>query len=425
MQSALARSARRSTSVLRTWWLHHGATVLRLSRALLTAISFVWLAYQFWRLVSGGAPIWPTSPVGAIDLRLRYTETHNWFARQPVYTTFTTAVYPPATYAMLWPVLGWLEYAPARWLWAATTLVALAWLVHLAVRESEVETRSERALLALVLLSTYAVGATIGNGQLGVHVLAALLTGLLLLRDRRYGWLGDLLGVVLILMALAKPSLTAPFFWLVLVLPRKRWPAVLLATVYVGLTLYAASFQEASLASLLSDWLARGSEVALVAGQAHVHAWLSSIGLGAWILPVSLFMVILLGAWTFYSRSVDFWLLAGVAALVARLWVYHLWYDDLLLVTPMLSLFRIARRGPSDRGTDVVAGVLLALTVLAMLAPGGLYLFPTPWKQVYIAGQTVTWLAILVFLLVQAERERRSRSIARSVRRRDSLMSAR
>ena len=83
--------------------------------------ALVWLAYQFWRLLLGDAPIWPTSPSGAIDLKLMHQLVHEWFAGRRVYGELKTAVYPPATYVLLWPLVGWLDVGPARWLWGLTS----------------------------------------------------------------------------------------------------------------------------------------------------------------------------------------------------------------------------------------------------------------------------------------------------------------
>ena len=38
------------------------------------------------------------------------------------------------------------------------------------------------------------------------------------------------------------------------------------------------------------------------------------------------------------------------------------------------------------------------------LAPGGLYLLPAPWKQLYVVAQVVLWLTACVFLLWAAAR---------------------
>ena len=43
---------------------------------------------------------------GAIDLKQRYHEVLAWFSGETVYGEIHTAVYPPASYTMLWPFLG-------------------------------------------------------------------------------------------------------------------------------------------------------------------------------------------------------------------------------------------------------------------------------------------------------------------------------
>src|SRR4051812_321838 len=65
---------------------------------------------------------------GAIDLRQRYAEVHHWFAGEPVYSQLKTAVYPPASYAILWPLVGWSSLPVARWFWAVTSVLAVLWL---------------------------------------------------------------------------------------------------------------------------------------------------------------------------------------------------------------------------------------------------------------------------------------------------------
>ena len=64
----------------------------------------------------------------------------------------------------------------------------------LVLRESKAITPLERVFVALMPLSMYATGATIGNGQLIIHLLPALLFGLLLLYSRPSGWRTDLLA---------------------------------------------------------------------------------------------------------------------------------------------------------------------------------------------------------------------------------------
>jgi len=171
----VTRWGRTSSSMLRMWWVDHGTTLMHLAVVLMAVAALVWLVYEFWRLLWQPTPIWPTSPAGAVDIGARYTQVHQWFTGGTV-----PDVYPPASYVILWPFLGWLPYTPAKWLWAFTSLVMLAFLIYLVIKESGAVTPLERFFVALIPLSMYATGATIGNGQLTIHILSALLAGLLL-----------------------------------------------------------------------------------------------------------------------------------------------------------------------------------------------------------------------------------------------------
>ena len=140
---------------------------------------------------------------------------------------------------------------------------------------------------------------------------------------------------------------------------------------YIGLTLFAVSFQEPGLLSLLRGWLYRASEVTVGAAYANLHTWLAVLGLKEWGLPTSLLTLLALGFWIYLNRHLDIWLLLSVTAIVARLWTYHRWHSDLLIVLPMITLFRIAKKGQYTDGRDVISGVLLAITLLTAIAPRG------------------------------------------------------
>ena len=158
--------------------------------------------------------------------------------------------------------------------------------------------------------------------------------------------------------------------------------------------------------SLIRDLLIRGSFVGIRGSEtgnvANLHIWLNRIGLAEWNLPVTLAVLTALGFWIYRHRRVEPWVLLGVTAYIARMTAYHRWYDDMLILLPMVALFRIARERSAESSAGIIAGTLLAATMLASLAPGGLFLFPAPWNSLYVAGQVVVWIAGLVFLLRQA-----------------------
>ena len=336
---------------------------------------------------------------GAKDLRPRYNEVHRWFAGSSVYTEQKAAVYPPASYPMLWPFMGWLEFTKVRWLWAITTAFMVAWIVYMFSKESGASTPQERAFIILILISTYPVNVTIGNGQLTVHILATLLGGILILEKASTEWHRSLLAALLVLLSLVKPSIAVPFFWIVLFVSGRLRVPLLVMIGYLFLSLLAASFQESGLVDLFQGWMKNAQPV--TSGYANLSSWLAALGMQRWSFLWSILLLVMLGIWTYRHRRDDLWHLLGVTAIVARFWTYHRLYDDLLILFPIVALFRIAKSGSGDDARDVVATVLLAICSVALFAPGTLYRLPVPWGLPFRIGQTVVWLLILFFLLHQ------------------------
>ena len=380
----------------RVWWARYHRTLLWLSVILMSAIVPLRLGEAFSKLILG-TNIGDTTKIFHLLIP-------KWFASIPVYS-IRFAVHPPATYVILWPFFGWPEIVAARGIWVAATAVAIVWLVYLIVRESGANTALERAFVALLPLSMYAMALTVRIGQLGVQILPLLVAGLLLLHHRQPGWGRDLLSAVLLLLALVKPTVAAPFLWIALFLPGGLRPAVLIALGYAALTLFAVSYQAEGLPKLFHDWVARSSELAATAGSANLHLWLTAIGLGSWILPTSFIVFGCLGWWIYRHRQADVWLLMAVTAIVARFWTYHRTYDDLLLLLPTIALFRVAKRGHSHDGADVAAAGLLALNVIGMLIPVRLIRPVGRWHLLATSGNAVLWIILLVFLIRHAARE--------------------
>jgi len=378
--------------------------LLRASIAVLAIAAAAWLTYQYWRLLVQADPIWSTSPRGGGDLRAIRNWTVAWFAGERLYEGASGALYPPATFALTWPVVGWLPPAALAIVWAGVCAWCLGWLALLAVRAGGARSPLERTLLACVPFSSYAAGAAIGNGQLTIVVIALLLAGLLRLARPGQRRRDEFVGAALFLAALAKPSLSAPFFWLVVVLPRTWRPALLVVMGYAGLTLFAASFQPDGALVLVRGWLARATAHALYESGSTLHMGFGTLGAGHWLLPLSLLAAMGLGTWVWAHRDADVWILLGVTAFFARFWTYHGWYDDLLLFVPTVALFRVARRAPAAGVWGVTAGFLFAANVACTLAPGGLYVLPPPWREVYLGAQRAVWGTTLIFLLVAARR---------------------
>ena len=383
---------------LHAFWTKHRNTILRVSIVLLALYACAKLGDEFYRLT-----LRPDRP-GAIDLKLRYREVHEWFAGNPVYGRIPQAVYPPATYAILWPFLGWMSLGAARWFWAATSAGALAWLAVLLVRESGAQDRPERWFVALMPLSLIGTGVCLGNGQLTIHLLLALLTGLVLMCRPGGSWGRDAAAAGLMVIALAKPSIAAPFFWIALFAPGRLRPAALTLVFYGLLTVGSAHFQKPGLFELMGQWLKFAPMEVAEQGYADLHKWMTLLGLKAYALHVSLAVLTAAGIWVYQHRRADLWLQLAVVAMVARLWTYHRQYDNMLLLPPMLVFFRVAREDAEvERRT--AAGLLLALLLVALMFPARmLEWWPQPWPFLFSLVHTALFLAALVFLLREGQR---------------------
>ncbi|MCP4399854.1 MAG: hypothetical protein GY801_21435 [bacterium] len=424
-------------TVFRTWWTLYHRHVFKIGVILMACVALVWLGYELYRL------LWQPERIGryevldgGIDLKLRYQEVDAWFdgiwvyrkklgrsslshdtenkqayrkknndaAGQRKRREKLVAFYPPASFMMLWPFLGWLSLDDAIIFWAAASCCLLGWFVSLLVRESGAASRIERLFIGLIPLAIYASGATIGNGQLPLHLLPPLLTGLLLCDRKMSGWQIDVLIAVMVLFSLTKPSLTVPFFWILLFRPRGLRPALLVIGGYLALTYWASLFQSADMLTLIQAWLKSPAQTAGSAGgrwtHGNIHSLLAMFGLGAYALYGSAVLLVAQGIWTVRNRQTDMWILMGVAGLTARFWMYHLWYDDLVVLPAMLALFRIAKHEEPPRDYHIIAGLLFGMTLLVMIAPGGQYLLPIPWNRYFMMVQTTIWLAVLVFLVV-------------------------
>ncbi len=383
----------------------HISKLLLLAISIMSLLTIRRMTMEFNRLI--------LADIGAVDLEQRYREVLAWFSGETVYGEINTAVYPPASYTMLYPSVGYESFPFVRWLWAASTIIALIALIYLLFRETKANTWLEKSFIALMVLSMYATGQTIGNGQLTIHVLLLIVAGIV--------WMDRVTIPISFLMTLAliKPTLSLPFYWRTL-FPKKRYLLILLIGFeYFVLATVATSFQDGNLLSLHSDWLSRGiagaewgssgggsimqttNALSIGTGYGNVHDWLGAIGLSKLNMPVSLFILFGFGYWSYKYRVVDTWLWLGVAAIVSRLWTYHLVYDDLLILLPMITLFKMTKLKSIGWVKQLISGSIFTIALVAALIPATLRLRPM-WSHVFTMSQTFTCLLMLLFLLYLA-----------------------
>ena len=419
--------------------------------AFMAALATAWLGYEFWRL------LWqPIAANGAVDLLYRYDETTGFVAGVPVYWEMSDAVYPPASYLMMWPLIGWLPMQAVRPVWALTTLACLGVLIVQILYIVQPKSLAYKVFLSLLPLCMYATGATIGNGQIVIHLLPCLLGSLILLRrvlleHWEKNWLSNGFIAFLMLLALVKPNVAAPFFWILVF--KAPLTAGLTATGYGLLTVLSASFQPEfdGPVHLFKAWLNMGMAGVYYGATPYVEyegggsisssvtahsvvgflnfERLDFLEFSGWNQTVSLGVLIVLGIWTYFNRTRDIWILASVAAIASKYWTYHGWYDDLILLIPMLVLFKLAHwqkspflwdRHPACPNPEfkflpgkskTLARILFIAMFIVMLAPGGAYLLPQPGRSLYLIFQTLAIACTLLFMIFQTPKRNNAFSL--------------
>lgn len=340
-------------------------------------------------------------PQGPVDLLIYHGVMRDWFAGNPIYEGLRGAVHPPGTYLILWPLIGWGPMRIARWVYAVQTAVVIALFARLLLREARPGSGSDRGLIAVLVVACYPAAITIGNGQITFHVLLATLAAVLIQLREAPGARRDAALTALFLFALVKPHLTLPFFWVIAFSRGWLRPAILAIVAYLAATAVSIALHGTGLEgvrALLEAWFVKGRAGAVMAGYGNLHIWLEQLGLRSWIFPASGLAFALHGLWSWRHRTADLWIRIGVAAIVARVWAYHRVYDDLLLVLPLIALYREANReaaDPTARGLFLLGAVVLAAPITPILERAS-------W------GVVAVWLLQLVYLVRRARQTRES-----------------
>jgi hypothetical protein len=346
-------------------------------------------------------------PDAAMDLLSRRAEVRAWFNGEPVYGHIEPAWYPPATYALLWPLLAWTTPTAARYLWAAVMVASLVALIALLFRAAEARSVETRMLVVLTVASSQAVSYSVAVGQLTVPSVALALAGVVL-ASRRPSSSGRQAGAALLLLsALVKPSLTAPLLWVPLLAAANPAACLTAGGAYAVVTIIAARFQALPLPDLIGGWLATSRTAATIRGYGNLESWLRGLGMDSWIPAVSLLLLLALGGWVWRHRRQDSWWLLAVCAVVARVWTYHQIYDDVLVLVPMAYLLRVVSDGGHPRWRRIAAGVALLFAWVPFLAPARFLLLPATAEGALDAVRTASWLLMLGVVLAVQKPSRR------------------
>ena len=207
-----------------------------------------------------------------------------------------------------------------------------------------------------------------------------------------------------------KPTISIPFFWIILFMPGGLRAALLTVLNYTLLTVFAGQFQQEGTITLFFQFIGRGLQSSVGASSGHgygtIHDLLVGLGYEAFLPVASLLILGALGCWIYYNRTGDSWILIGTAAIAARIWSYHALYDDPVILLPFITLFRIAKRTSVSEGCRATAGVLMILAWTALETPFHiLRAFPLPLEELFKSFLPILWMSLLIFILFQPRKE--------------------
>lgn len=392
MNSEGSFSFTKHLSRIQDWYCTRRESLFKIAIGLMSFFTVLRLVYEFWRLLLD------QKRNGAIDLRIMHRWVNLWFAGKSLHELN----FLPATYTILWPFTGWLSFESARWLWAILYIVSLVWFISIVIAETGIEKREEIIFAVLFILSIYPTGITIGNGQVILFLLPAILTAVSIKGEHESDIAKDIFISLLFLFSSLKITVTAPFYLISLITQRAFRPLIIAACGYIILTYIAISFHDTGLIMTLKFWLVDSSALATRGGYANLHIWLGNLGLKQLIFPFSFVFISAFGIWLLIFRNIDIWIQLGVAAIIARIWTYHRLYDDILIVVPMITIFRIVKNNQLSRNESLAAELLILVSWLGLLSPGSILLLPFPLGTLFRTGQAIIWISMLIFLFYYA-----------------------
>ena len=296
---------------------------------------------------------------------------------------------------MLWPVFGWSDLGTARQVWALLNLAALVTLAVLCARRLNTHNPWARACLFLAPFSMPALALALQVGQTTIVALSFALGAVLLARGPDVSWRRDLAVAALFDIALIKPSCTAPLLWVLLFVSNRIRAAALVVLGYLLLTIASAWFQPEPITVQIAAWLEH-SERLYSRGYGALSNLAFDLGVPNASTPMALALLLAFGAWVSRFRRCNIWTLIAVGAIVARLWIYHLAYDDALLVLALPAIVReIVNRNVPARALS--AWVVLIALLLVHWTPLSLSSHRDP-GTVFSAAHVVVWLVMLAAL---------------------------
>lgn len=293
--------------------------------------------------------------------------------------------YPPWAFVFGW-LFVWPSWPAALGYFLALSIGAVILIGCWAAALAPGRSIAQKGFLFAAALAVSACGTTLQVGQYGTLVAACLAGALWLIgRDRQ------VLGGLLLGVALIKPTIAGPFVLALLIAGRYRAVGVSVLSI-LGAAVLVWVRTHTNPVEMCLQMLASGAE--FVDDSQGLIRPLLALGLGRQLVTPVLAAGILLPATLLMIRFRHGSLLElfAIAAVTARLWSYHKSYDDMMLIFLLAPLLAAWLRYPHN----LLAGAAALLVGITLWAPASLMHRPS-----LASAELLIWpagLAVLLYL---------------------------
>jgi hypothetical protein len=248
----------------------------------------------------------------------------------------------------------------------------------------------EKALFAVASSLAFGSNATtLLDGQYGIIINAFLIGMYWSLKKHKDIWAGLFLGI-----AMVKPNISALYFFILLI--HKRIKALTAFFIYI----IGASVMIWIVTKVdpihMSQSIVRQSKYFADEGYSSVN-FLTNIGIdpkSATVVLALIGIAVVVGIFYFYRNS-SLLTLFAIASVIGRVWTYHRFYDNVMLVFFLLALIEITFKNPHRFNL-----LILTLVGITLWLPGSIVEIKNVGTTVEFV-QLVIWMVALVYLLVQ------------------------
>ncbi|MBD2279240.1 MAG: DUF2029 domain-containing protein [Dolichospermum sp. DEX189] len=355
----------------------------------LTILCFAYFSRGFYYLIIDES--------GAGDLHSRWQEqqyiyrglypydiTKNSPLIDPRIGAITSGGYPPWAFFSGFIFFPPISFDLTRWYHGFLNTISLVILAIFAYQIGKPYGNLKAWFTVVACLSVSSHATTLGVGQYGIIINALLIGVFWLLQKGRNFLAGVLLG-----FALLKPSISALYFFILVI--RKRVDSVFACGLYIVISSSIIGVITQVSPIYMIEKMIKVSKYYVNSGYSGINI-LTNLGINPATATILLAIVgtaiVISLFYLFKDYSLLF--LFAIASVIGRLWTYHLIYDNVMLIFLLLALINLTFNQSNKSNILILTLVLLSLSLPAKVTD-------LPFAQII---QSTIWIVGFFYLLI-------------------------